>query len=110
MEDDYKTLNEKNEKQLKIQKITIDFADASKRAYKSSAHTLHTLRQAAEEELQPLLTKNIEEVAANRAFVIKAIENKTHTIDKQPFHLKVQEMYLYTTLELILRVEEGPAP
>ncbi|TDQ39131.1 sporulation membrane protein YtrI [Aureibacillus halotolerans] len=104
MEEDYRTLNETNEKKLKIQQIKVEFTAEAKEKYRSSAHTLHLLRQAAEEELHPLLTKNIEEVAANRTYVIKAIENKTYTIDQRSYHLEVKEMYLYKTLELLLVV------
>lgn len=104
-QEDVKEENEELQKKLAVQEIQIDFTDPSK------SEIAETQRSKLEEkirgQLSSILTQNIESVADNRD-LIYLIENKTYEIDKEAFNVKIQSLVIYSTVEIVLKVNEEP--
>ena len=102
---DYETLNKKNQKKLKVQEISIHFTNEDE--LKIDSFTKLNLEEGVKEELKNIMNKNIESVAENKELIIKTIENKTFKIDNQKYKAKVEQLYLFTTLDIYLKLEFG---
>lgn len=100
---DQKRINEENEKKLTIQEIKIHFTNDRK--LKLNELTSYELKQQALTELRFLEGKDIATVAQTRELMLKAIENKIFTIGDTNYRLIAEQVYLYTTLELVMRIE-----
>jgi hypothetical protein len=101
--EDYQKLNEQNKKMLTIQDIKVNFTN--EKQVKIDSFTKLALKDEAMDELKFLFNKNIETVAESKSLIIRAIENKTITVDDQKYKLTVKQLYLVTTLELYLEIE-----
>ncbi|WP_240374620.1 sporulation membrane protein YtrI [Bacillus piscicola] len=97
-----KKRNEENEKKLTIQEVKISFTNEKKSRLNELA--LYELKQQAEEEVQFLKNKNIESVVEGKELIKKAIENKAYKINDNNWKLKIEEMYIYTNLELHIKI------
>ncbi|MFC5712767.1 sporulation membrane protein YtrI [Thalassorhabdus alkalitolerans] len=97
-----KKLNEENEKKLTIQEILVYFTNEEK--IRLSELTLHELRQQIENELKGIKNSDIESVVTNKELMIKTIENKEFLVGEHLYHVKVEQIYMYTTLELHLKI------
>ena len=101
---DQKKLNEENEKRLTIQDIEIYFTN--ERNMKITELTVYELKQQALGELEFIKNKDIATIAKTRDLMIKTIENKVFLVEDNKFQLKLAELYLYTTLELYMKIEK----
>lgn len=100
---DQKKLNEENQKNLTIQEIDISFTNARK--LKLNELTVYELRQHALNELKFLEGKNISTVAATRELMLKAVENKVFKVGDTRYRLKAEQIILYTTIEIQMKIE-----
>jgi mannitol-specific phosphotransferase system IIBC component len=97
---DYEECNKENQRLLKVQEIKINLDHSNK----ISMLTVQKLQQQAKDYLRDLIKKDIETVANNKEYIMKTIEEKTFTIDDDNYQLRVQHFFLFTTLELHLRI------
>lgn len=100
---DQEKLNEENQKKLTIQEIVIHFTNEQK--LKLNELTIYELRQQALNELRYLEGKDIATVAATRELMLKTLENKIFTIGDTKYRLITEQVYLFTTLELYMKIE-----
>ncbi|MBU8905167.1 sporulation membrane protein YtrI [Desertibacillus haloalkaliphilus] len=100
---DQRRLNEENQKKLTIQDIEIEFTN--ERKLRLNELTLYELRQKAIDELNFLKNKDIETVAETKDLMIRTIENKVFEIEDSRYQLNVEELYLFTTLEMHMKIE-----
>ncbi|SDH32801.1 hypothetical protein SAMN05192534_10453 [Alteribacillus persepolensis] len=97
-----KKLNEENEKKLTIQETAVHFTNENKLRLNELA--LYELKQQVEDEVKFLQNKNIESAVEGKELIKNAIENKTYQVGDNEYKLHMQEMYIYTTLEIYLRI------
>ncbi|WP_110927209.1 sporulation membrane protein YtrI [Bacillus massiliglaciei] len=100
-EEDYKKLNEKNEKILTIQGITVKINNGD--TYGLDRLSVTEAEELIREDLTPLLAKDIETVYNGRVLLKNSIENNIVEINKKRYSLKVIEVIFYT--ELYIEVE-----
>lgn len=100
---DQKKLNEENQKKLTIQEVKVTFSNDRK--LKLNELTSYELKQQAQNELSFLEGKDIATVADTRELMIKTIENKVFTIGDTNYRLKTEQVYLFTTIELVMKIE-----
>ncbi|MFV8827557.1 sporulation membrane protein YtrI [Alkalihalobacterium sp. APHAB7] len=98
-----KKLNEENEKRLTIQELEMYFTN--EKQVKLSELTLYELKQKGLNELRFLKGKDIATVASTNELMIKTIENTEFQIGDGRYKLKVEQVYLYTTLKLYMKIE-----
>jgi hypothetical protein len=98
---DYEECNKENQRLLKVQEIEINLEHSDK----ISMLTVQKLQQQTKDFLRDLIKKDIETVANNKEFIMKTIEEKTFTIDDQKYQLRVEHFFLFTTLEMHLRIK-----
>jgi len=102
---DIEKINEQNEKQLLIKKIELHLVN--KETMKLNEMEAFELENMAVQYLnQLLLNKQIETVSKNKELLISALENKQFKIEKQRYQLKVNQLYLYTTVEFFVHVKQ----
>lgn len=97
-----KKRNEENEKKLTIQETKINFTNEKKLRLNELA--LYELKQQVDDEVKFLKNKNIESVVEGKELIKKAIENKTYKIGDNEYRLHIEEMYIYTSLELHIKI------
>ncbi|SDH74236.1 sporulation membrane protein YtrI [Alteribacillus bidgolensis] len=97
-----KKRNEENEKKLTIQETNINFTNEQKLRLNELA--LYELKQQVDDEVKFLKNKNIESVVEGKELIKKAIENKTYKVGDNEYQLHIEEMYIYTSLELHIKI------
>lgn len=75
------------------------------RKLKLNELTIYELKQQAQNELSFLEGKDIATVAETRDLMIKTIENKVFSIGETNYRLKTEQIYLFTTIELVMKIE-----
>ncbi|MFB5663590.1 sporulation membrane protein YtrI [Alteribacillus sp. HJP-4] len=95
--------NQENERKLTIQDVSITFTN--EKSSKLNELALYELKQEAESEMHLLKNKNIESAVEGKELIKRTIENKTYTSGDKQYKLKIEEMYIYTMLELYVRIE-----
>jgi hypothetical protein len=99
-QEDYTKLNEENQKGLTLQEINVKLVNAEKYKFNDSIRKLQ-LESEARKDINHLIAKEISTIYENQELIIKAIENKTITIDGKHYQLEVRGIYLlYTNLEI----------
>ncbi|MGO4888698.1 sporulation membrane protein YtrI [Anaerobacillus sp. MEB173] len=101
---DKEKLNKENQKKLTIQKIDVSFTN--EKQLKLNELTLYELRKLAEDELSFLINNDIESASKTKEAMIRTIENKTFIIGDHHYQLKVEQLYLFTTLELYMKIKK----
>ncbi|MFB4163011.1 sporulation membrane protein YtrI [Alteribacillus sp. JSM 102045] len=94
--------NEENEQKLTIQETKIKFTNENKLRLNELA--LYELKQQVEDEVKFLKNKNIESVVEGKELIKKAVENKTYEVGDHEYRLHIEEMYIYTSLELHVKI------
>ena len=100
---DQDEINKESQKSLTVQDIHIRFVN--EKDVKLSEMTLHELKGAVESELDIVRNKDIETVANSKDFLLKTVENKIFGVGDKRYQLKVEQVFLFTTLEMNLRIE-----
>ncbi|WP_059103811.1 sporulation membrane protein YtrI [Shouchella shacheensis] len=95
-----------NEKKLTIQKIEVMFTNAEE--LNLSQLNVYELRQLALKEVADLEGVDIDTAANVETLLDRAIENKRYELDDKSFRLKVEKVYMTTTLKLELEITEEP--
>lgn len=97
--------NKKLEQKLTVQEIQIDITNKQKADI--GKLEISELKGEVQDQLSStLLKQNIETVAANKKLVVQSVENKTYTIEKNKYRLKVKSLVIYSTIELTVQVEK----
>ncbi len=96
-------LNKQNQKKLTIEEIKVHFNNA--KSLKLSELSTYELRSAIEKELTPIINKNIETVANTKELLFHTIENKIFMINEKKYRVIVKELYLFTSLELVVEIQ-----
>lgn len=97
---DQEEVNKNNLKKLTVQEVKVYFKND--KDLKLSELSIHELRSAIENELKSVKSKNIESIANSKSLVFQTIENKTFVINDKRYQVTVEELYLFTTLELFV--------
>ncbi|SDZ54678.1 hypothetical protein SAMN05421736_116115 [Evansella caseinilytica] len=97
--------NEEMKKSLTVQEITITFTN--EKEVKLSELTLQELRGSIEGELELIRNKNIETVASSKELLLKSVENKVFIIGDKKYRLIIEQLILFTELEMYLRIESA---
>ncbi|MCJ7839739.1 sporulation protein [Lederbergia sp. NSJ-179] len=98
-QDDYKELNEKNEEMLTIQKIKVELTNYEKYDITDS-QSIYTIEEAIQEDLRPLLAKDLATVYKNKEMIEKTIENKVVKINGKKYEFVIREIHYYTTIHI----------
>lgn len=100
---DYEKFNEEMKKKLIIEEINIIFTNEKKLML--NEFTKFNLKEAIKHDINSLIKLDIETVAKNNQLIIKTIENKTITIEGEKYKVNVEQLHLFTRLDLYLKVE-----
>ncbi|WKB36764.1 hypothetical protein QS257_07430 [Terrilactibacillus sp. S3-3] len=66
----------------------------------------YELRQKVIEELRSLIGNDIESVAVNKELIYKSIEHKPFVIDDITYRFKIQDLVIFSNLQIQLKVAE----
>ncbi len=102
LQSDQNERNEENKKKLTVQEVKVYFQNDH--AVKLNELTLHELRSAIENELKSVKNKNIETVSNSKDLLKQTIENKTFVINEKKYQITINELHLYTTLEIYVNI------
>ncbi|MCM2675273.1 sporulation membrane protein YtrI [Alkalicoccobacillus plakortidis] len=98
-----KSQNEDNQKKLTIQQIEVHFTSESR--LDLDQLTIYEIRQNILSELAYLERKDIESVHHTKELLIRTIENKIFTVEDKRYQVKINEVYLFTTLHLYAEIQ-----
>ncbi|WP_019242898.1 MULTISPECIES: sporulation membrane protein YtrI [Bacillus] len=90
------SLNQKVEKSVTIQEITITIENYKK--YKIDLLSRLETQEALRKDLSSLITKDLETVYKGKNLIKKAIENKTIEINEKKYTFEVKEIMFSSTL------------
>ncbi|WP_088103810.1 sporulation membrane protein YtrI [Halalkalibacter urbisdiaboli] len=99
--------NEENKKKLTIQKVEIIFKN--ERKLKLNKLTAYELKQQALSELTFLERKDIETVSKTKDLMIRTLENKVFQVGESRYQLDIEEIYLFTTVQLYVKIVPASA-
>jgi hypothetical protein len=103
-QEDYKKLNQENQKGLTIQEINVKLINSEK--YKFDSFRTYELETKARQEISHLIAKEISTIYQSEELIRKAIENKVFTIDEKDYRLEVRGIFLlYTDLRIQVSME-----
>lgn len=100
---DYENWNAESKKKLTIEEINIYFTNEKKLLL--NEYIKYKLQEAIRTDIKSLIKMDIESVSKNNELIINTIENKITTIEGQKYKMKVQQLHLFTRLDLYLTVE-----
>ncbi|MFZ3590707.1 sporulation membrane protein YtrI [Bacillus sp. DJP31] len=107
-QDDYKKLNEENQKGLTLQEINVKLTNAED--YKFDTFREFQLESVAKKEINHLIAKELNTIYQSQELIIRAIENKVFTIDEKDYRLDVRGIYLLNTnleIQVMLQFKEN---
>ncbi|MFC3883221.1 sporulation membrane protein YtrI [Bacillus songklensis] len=97
-------LNKLKEKKLVIEDIKVKIINGGK--FKIDSYTAFLIQESAKEEIEHVISKNIEDIYKSMDLLKKTIENKQYKIDKTTYTVEVHEVFLYTTLSVQLKIKD----
>jgi hypothetical protein len=106
-QEDYVKQNKINKKKLMVQEISVHLVNAEQ--YKLDSYTTFRIEESVKEDVSHLKAKDIETVYNSRELLKRAIENKTYTINEQPYRLEIHQMFVFTTLAIELKLKPLPS-
>ncbi|WP_374720330.1 sporulation membrane protein YtrI [Parageobacillus toebii] len=106
-QEDYVNQNKINKKKLMVQEISVHLVNAEQ--YKLDSYTTFRIEESVKEDVSHLKAKDIETVYNSRELLKRAIENKTYTINEQPYRLEIHQMFVFTTLAIELKLKPLPS-
>ncbi|MBO1625325.1 molybdenum cofactor biosynthesis protein MoaA [Bacillus cereus] len=102
--EDHDKLNEENKQLLTIQEIKIKISNHDK--YDLDNLTLENMTTSIHNDLQHLLTKNIQSIAKNKELLKKVIENKVYKHYDRTYRFKVSSLSFDTVLEIDINIKQ----
>lgn len=103
-QEDYKELNKKNEEMLTVQQFQVKITHFD-RYNINDQQSIFKAEEAVKEDLKSLLAKDLTTVYQNREIIKKTVENKIININGKQYRLIVKELYVYTTMSLVLEIK-----
>ena len=106
-QEDYVKQNKINQKKLMVQEISVHLVNAEQ--YKLDSYTTFRIEESVKEDISHLKEIDIETVYNSRELLKRAIENKTYTINEQPYKLEIHQLFVFTTLSIELKLKPLPS-
>ncbi|MDM5190286.1 hypothetical protein QUF99_23970 [Bacillus sp. DX4.1] len=102
--EDRNKLNEENKSLLTIQEIKIEISNHDK--YDLDSVTLENIITSIQDDLQHLVTKNVQSVAKNKELLKKTIENKVYKHYDRSYRFKIETIAFDTVLEIGINIKQ----
>lgn len=96
-------LNKLKEQKLVIEKTKVKIINEGK--FKLDSYTTFLIQESANEEIEHVISKSMEDVYKSSSLLKKALENKEYKIDKTTYTVEVHEIFFYTTLTVQLKIK-----
>lgn len=97
-----KETNLENQKKLIVQNIETSILNAKE--YKLDILRKLEIKKMIEDDMDSILTKNIEDVSTNLEFIIKMIEHRDYKFEDLTYSVKVSRIALSTILKIDLEI------
>ncbi|PLR79509.1 sporulation protein [Bacillus canaveralius] len=101
-QEEYKELNKKNIERLTVQEIKVEISNGEK--YRLDPLSVFEAEKKVKEDIKMMLAKDLETVYKSRELLKRVIENKPVRINEKRYNIKVEEVFIYTTLYIQLRL------
>ncbi|KEK22027.1 sporulation membrane protein YtrI [Bacillus gaemokensis] len=102
--EDHDKLNEENKQLLTIQEIKVKISNREKDDLDNL--TLENITTSIHNDLQHLLTKNVQSIAKNKELLKKVIENKVYKHYDRTYRFKVDTISFDTVLEININIKQ----
>ncbi|AEP01688.1 sporulation protein [Weizmannia coagulans] len=103
-QEDYKKLNQKNEKLLTIQRIDVKISNYEK----YDIHDSQSIFEAEEDikhDLSPLIAKNLKTAYLNKDLITRMLENKVIKINHRRYTFEVRDILFYSVVRVHLNLK-----
>lgn len=98
----YERSNEENEKQLRVQKISVFVTNNN--SLKLQQLKIYQITELVHDQLENLLGEDLESVYKTHALLYKAVENKDYIVDGEKYKVQINQVSFYTTLEIHVKI------
>src|SRR5690625_83853 len=98
---DQDDMSKESQRRMQVQQIEIEWLNIED--VKIDRFTIYHLNNLVEDELNPIIGSQVEDVAEQRELVIRAIENKVYQVNQINYSVKV--VYLTIAPKLIISLE-----
>ncbi|WP_191560626.1 sporulation membrane protein YtrI [Metabacillus idriensis] len=95
-------LNKINQEKLRVQSIHVTLLNGER--YQFTTLNTYMIQDHVKEDISDVIAKDLESVYKSRKLLKKAIENKIYKIDDKQYKVEIEEMFIYTTLFIELKV------
>lgn len=102
-EEEYKKLNEQNEKVLLIQDILVKINNG--KAYNLDKLSIAEAEDVIRDDLASLIAKDVKTIYDGKGLLKKSIENKFIEINKKQYRLEVVEIMFYTNMYIEVKLK-----
>jgi len=103
-QNEYEILNKKNESKLLVQEVTVHITNYKK--YRLDPLSIFEVEQSIKKDFESLLGKDLESVGHGKELLKRAIINKNIKLNGRHYQLEVQELILYTHIEISLSLKQ----
>ncbi|MFC4403676.1 sporulation membrane protein YtrI [Gracilibacillus xinjiangensis] len=105
--ENHRILDEQAKEGIEIKEVTITFTNLKTYKIEHDRIMIQQLNEAIKQETSQMIGMNLAEVTNSTDLLIRAIENKTITIDDFKFRAKVKKMIVTETLQLSIELSKG---
>lgn len=100
--EEIQNLNKITQEKLRVQKISVTLMNGER--YQFTSLMTFMIEDQVKEDVSDVLAKDLESVYKTRKLMKKAVENKVYKIDDKQYRVEIEEMFIYTTLSIELKV------
>ncbi|MHC0037376.1 sporulation membrane protein YtrI [Pseudoneobacillus sp. C159] len=103
-QDEFAALNKKNQEKITVQELKIKINPKTAEKFNLNKFSVYEVEESIKNDLEMVVAKDLETVYKSRELIKRAIENKVFKIDSKRYRLEVDEIYIYTTLNIQLHI------
>jgi hypothetical protein len=106
-QDEFAALNKKNQEKMTVQDIKIKINPKSADKLNIDGYSRLKVEESVKDDLNLMIAKDLETVYKSRDLLKRVIENKNVKINNKRYQLEVEDIYIYTTLNIQISIHLG---
>lgn len=106
-QDEFAALNKKNQEKMTVQDIKIKINPKSADKLNIDVYSRIKVEESVKDDLNLMIAKDLETVFKSRELLKRVIENKNVKINNKRYRLEVEDIYIYTTLDIQISIHLG---
>jgi hypothetical protein len=106
-QDEFAALNKKTQEKMTVQDIKIKITPKSADKLNIDGYSRIKVEENVKDDLNLMIAKDLETVYKSRELLKRVVENKSVKINNKRYRLEVEDIYIYTTLNIQISIHLG---